>query len=303
MIAHKQTCGSLACDPFSTAGFEGNEYAASVCDSSDCMARNTFIISSVDGSGSDGDLVSWGIPFRLQANPSLRIDARSGMLQAPLYLASNLRNERKASPMSNKQLVYMTANTSYATVWVAQRPAVTKDSGANRLLSKGEPIMAGEDIILQHCATKDLLSSDTKYNSVTDFGVEYEISCQSNSVHGKISVLGGEFSGKRTAETNVKPEMSQNVFAFVTASDPEAAVDDRNLPPPLTAEGLIQKVLSVLRSRSKNAVRNLKSAFRAMDETGDFKLDKEDLKWGLRDLGIEMDDEQVSVFVFVRVKR
>jgi len=294
VLAHKQTKGSLACDPFTTAGFEGNEYAVSVCESSESMARNTFIIRREDGGG-DGELVCWGVPFRLQANPSLRVDDRSGMLQAPLYLASNLKNERKASPMSNKQLVYMTAKPSYSTVWFAQRPATSKDSGADRMLSKGEPVVAGEEIILQHCATKELLSSDTKYNSVTDFGVEFEISCHTNTVHGKISVLGGEFSGQRTSQTNVKPEMNQNIFAFVTSDDPSLAVEDRNLPPPLTAEGLIAKVLSVLRSRSKNAIRNLKSAFRAMDEAGDFKLDKEDLKWGLRDLGVEMDNEQFNI--------
>ena len=49
VIAHKQTCGSVACDPFTTAGFEGDEYAVSVCEASHCMARNTFIIQRADG--------------------------------------------------------------------------------------------------------------------------------------------------------------------------------------------------------------------------------------------------------------
>ena len=32
-----------------------------------------------------------------------------------------------------------------------------------------------------------------------------------------------------------------------------------------------------------------------MDETGDFKLDVEDLKWGLRDMGVSLDDEQFKI--------
>lgn len=32
-----------------------------------------------------------------------------------------------------------------------------------------------------------------------------------------------------------------------------------------------------------------------MDDVGDYKLDKEDLKWGLRDLGVDLDDEQFGV--------
>jgi len=101
VIAHKQTCGSVACDPFSTAGFESNEFAASVCEASDCMARNTFIIQRADGGddSADGGIVAWGVPFRLQANPSLRVDAKSGMLQGEYLTAERARrsNTRRDS--------------------------------------------------------------------------------------------------------------------------------------------------------------------------------------------------------------
>ena len=83
--------------------------------------------------------------------------------------------------------------------------------------------------------------------------------------------------------------------SFVTSSDASLGDDNRNLPPPLSAAGLIAKVLDVMKKRSKNAVRALKSAFKSMDETGDFKLDREDLKWGLKNLGVELNDEQFGV--------
>ena len=294
VIAHKETGGSLACDPFEAAGFDNDEFSASVCDSNNAMARNTFIITKVD-ENDPSDLVAWGTPFRLMCNPSLRVDDRTNMLQPPLYLASNLKNERKASPLTNNQLVFMAPKVNYNTVWVALPPALSKHSGSSRMLSTGEPIAAGADIVIQHCATKFLLSSDSQSTMTTDFGCEYELCGKINNRHGKVSVMASEFSGLKTPMTIAKPEMDQNIFSFVTSADPSMAIDSRNLPPPLSAEGLLSKVLETLKKRSNNTVRGLKSAFRAMDDAGDFKLDKEDLKFGLKDLGIDMNDEQFNV--------
>ncbi len=289
VLAHKATGGSLACDPFEAAGFESDEYNASVCESTSSMARNTFII--VPAELVDSEIVTWCTPFRLMANPSLRIDEKTGMLQPPLYLASDLKNERKASPMSNNQLVFMTAKSKYNSVWMAQMPAITKDSGADRMLSSGTAIPAGADIILKHCATRQLLCSSTKYPMATDFGNEFEVSGCTRTHTGKVSVMAGEFSGRRIGQTNVKPEQDTNIWAFVTSADPEAAVENRNLPEPISSSGLLKKVVDVISSKGTD----LKSAFMAMDAAGDFKLDREDLKWGLRDLGIDFEDEQFSI--------
>jgi len=294
VLAHKQTGGSLACDPFEAAGFDSSEFNASVCESTSSMARNTFVITKVDESD-PSEYVAWGTPFRLMCNPSLRVDENTNMLQPPIYLASCLKNERKASPLSNNQLVYMTAKTTYSTVWKAQMPAVSKDSGAARMLSQGESLVSGCDVVLQHCQTMQLLSSDSSNGINTDFGTEYEVCGKTVQKNGKVSVMAGEFSGKRTPMTNVKPEMDQNIWSFVTSSDPALGEDNRNLPPAITPEGLIAKVLDVMKKRSKNAVRALKSAFRSMDEAGDFKLDREDLKWGLKNLGVDLNDEQFGV--------
>jgi Ca2+-binding EF-hand superfamily protein len=294
VIAHKQTGGSLACDPFTATGFEGNEFAASVCSVTESMARNTFIIGKVDNSD-DNDEVRWGVPFRLLCNPSLRVDSRTGLLQPPLYLASALKNERKASPQSNQQLVFLTSKASYNTVFVAQAPAADKKAGASRLLQEGQSILAGSEMVIQHCGTKQLLASDVKYATGTDFGTEYEVCGTTVSSKGRISVLAGEFSGNTTAQTYAKPEQEQNVWAFCLSEDESCGVDSRDLPPMLTGAALLGKVLDVLRQRSRNAVRALKSAFRAMDTAGDGKLDREDLKWGLRDLGVDLDDEQFGI--------
>jgi hypothetical protein len=211
VLAHKQTGGSLACDPFEAAGFDSSEFNASVCESTSSMARNTFVITKVD-EADPSEYVAWGTPFRLMCNPSLRVDEETNMLQPPLFLASSLKNERKASPLSNNQLVYMTAKVTYSTVWKTQMPAVSKDSGAARVLSQGEALVSGCDVVLQHCQTMQLLSSDSGNAMNTDFGTEYEVCGATMQKNGKVSVMAGEFSGRRTSVTNVKPEMDQNIW-------------------------------------------------------------------------------------------
>jgi Ca2+-binding EF-hand superfamily protein len=297
MISSKATGGSLACDPFTASGFANAEYETSITtDNNTAMARNTFVIESAKGGPvENGEPICYGVPFRIRCNNSLLLNEKTNMLQPPLYLASVLKSERKASPISNKQLVYMTPKANYDTVWIAMTAAVDKDSGAARLLIEGERIPANSEVVIQHCGTKQLLCADVKNSFVSDFGTEYEVSGNTSFGVGRTSVLAGEFSGRRTGNTNVKPEHDQNIFAFVTSYDPIDGVDDRVLPPPLSAEGLIAKVLEVMRKRSNNAVRNLRSAFRAMDKEGDFRLDKEDMKWGLIDLGVKLDDEQYAL--------
>ena len=294
VIAHKETGGSLACDPFEAAGFESNESSASVCESTSSMARNTFVITKAEET--DSEFVCWGTPFRLMANPSLRIDDKTNMLLPPLYLASNLKNERKASMLSNNQLVYVTAKATYNTCLVANMPAVSKDSGAARMLSAGSPVEVGSDVSLQHCGTKQLLSSDSSLSYNTDFGTEYEVCGKTNATTGRISVMAGEFSGKRTPQTNVKPEQNQNIWSFVTSADASSAADDRNLPPPLSAAGLISSLIATIDASNPSlAVPTLKSALSSVAGAADGKLDSEDLKWCLRDLGVDFSDVQYDI--------
>ena len=44
--------------------------------------------------------------------------------------------------------------------------------------------------------------------------------------------------------------------------------------------------------RSKGSFRGLRKAFQIMDDGRDLKLDREDLKWGLYDIGVSLDDDQ-----------
>lgn len=90
---------------------------------------------------------------------------------------------------------------------------------------------------------------------------------------------------KKISNTISRTELPQVKWQFITASDPSAAIDNRQLPEPLTAEALVLKVRNTLLQRGESLTA-LRNAFKKMDEGGDSKLDRDDLKWGLREQGI-----------------
>lgn len=121
----------------------------------------------------------------------------------------------------------------------------------------------------------------------------YEVCGATVTSKGRVSSMVSEFAGTHTPQTMAKPEMDQNIWAFCLGESPETAEDSRNLPPMVSPAMLLKRVLAALPAGS--AVRSLKKGFAAMDAQGDGKLDREDLKWGLRDLGVVLEDDQFNI--------
>jgi len=110
------------------------------------MARNMFTFLKVktkDGDyDDDDDIVRWGIPFQITPNNHI-------------FMASCLKTQQWASPVTCQQPVYITEDRfTFDTHWVAHTPAKSKHSGHCRLLSHGCPIILGESMVIEHCATK-----------------------------------------------------------------------------------------------------------------------------------------------------
>jgi Ca2+-binding EF-hand superfamily protein len=81
---------------------------------------------------------------------------------------------------------------------------------------------------------------------------------------------------------------------MVTAASPADAVDDRGLEP-LSPEAILEKVKQMILSRGANSIRGLGRAFRIMDDAGDGKLDQADFKYGLKDYGVHLSDEEFKL--------
>eukprot|EP00567_Pseudictyota_dubia_P001172 CAMPEP_0197468762 /NCGR_PEP_ID=MMETSP1175-20131217/66253_1 /TAXON_ID=1003142 /ORGANISM="Triceratium dubium, Strain CCMP147" /LENGTH=579 /DNA_ID=CAMNT_0043004881 /DNA_START=145 /DNA_END=1884 /DNA_ORIENTATION=- len=305
------------------------------------MARNSFLLRPVrshEGGGrrpesggsdcsrerpADDDVVRWGEPFRIECCPSLVASADEangsggrgkevgnaaspdndgGFVQQqspPLYLAS------RRTALSCRQLLYLTRDgSSYDTHWAAHVPAKSKDAGFARFGNAGAPVLSGESLVLQHCATKELLSADAERTVATDFGTEFEVCVESRHTCGRVGLLRDEFRGTKTSATNCRPELVQNVWrvAFLSSRG-EGGGDGMHDSEGEYYEGILSKTWDMLRKRGLFSFRLLSqylSSAAAEENNGtndNALLGKKMAHWIFSECGLRLDEEQFNTLI------
>jgi len=267
-LIHKQTGGSLSCDPFDP------DINISVCESNKKVcARNLFQIVSLEKSKSSSKertIIRWGESFQLKScipasaiaekkkdscNDENCALSKNGITSnTNLYLASCLKSERKVSPISHQQQIWLTKDkANYKTHWAANTPAFTKKAGYTRLLQKGNPILVGDLIVLQHCATKSMMSSSPSYFVSTDFGREYEVCGATKHRTGRVEVLRDEFRGHKTEKTNCKLDVEDTIWTiFIPQSRENSKHEDIYFEmPEIGLHSIIHKILFLLKQRGR----------------------------------------------------
>jgi len=253
-LVHKETGGTLACDPYKVSSNNDSSNrdfeAMSVSRSNMPMARNMFTFVKVktkdnnynntddnDNNNDDGDddIVRWGVPFQITPDNNI-------------FMASCLKTQQWASPVSCQQPVYITKDqATFDTHWVAHTPAKSKHSGHYRLLSQGCPILLGESMVIEHCATKNLLTSSSKYDIFTDFYREYELVCKTSNSFGRVDILRNEFCGATTVNTNCRPDdIDTNVWS-IGISNSNKENGGYLAVPQLSTNAILLKVKDILR--------------------------------------------------------
>ena len=92
----------------------------------------------------------------------------------------------------------MIAKNIYNTVW-----KITHADPNLRTSTLGQPVLANDPILIEHCATSHYLASDnTNYRN--DFGSEFEVCVHSYATNNKAQNLALEQSGKITREQPTK---------------------------------------------------------------------------------------------------
>ncbi|XP_041031170.1 cilia- and flagella-associated protein 161 [Carcharodon carcharias] len=122
--------------------------------------RNTFVISSVDGS-CDGDPLRYGQSFALRT-----LEGVAGQL----YLTSDIKLFLKFARKSRMQLVNLTDQLSFLSCW-----QVLYLDPQMRLEYDGYPVQANVKVLISHTRTNQALAALPKYSFWTAFGREYEI--------------------------------------------------------------------------------------------------------------------------------
>ena len=107
---------------------------------------------------------------------------------------------------------------------------------------------------------------------------------------GKTLNMIRERDGRTTGDVGQRAQLPHNRWSFVMSTTPEAAVDNRVFTP-MTPDG----VLESLRNRIAGSMEQLKKAFEGMDDRGDSVLDKEEFRWGLKDFGISLTQDEFDI--------
>lgn len=139
-------------------------------------ARSVFKVQKVYKDQGD-NFVRYGEPIRIVANDKI--------LAKPLYLHSAQITPQVFARFSRNQEVCVNTKVGFQTVW----KLMPIDGNGSALI--GEPVQANTELLVEHCGTCELLSSDfIPYTNA--FGTEFEVSAKKSSVLNKAQSLANE---------------------------------------------------------------------------------------------------------------
>ena len=143
------------------------------------------------------DVVRYGEQVRFVTNPYI--------FHKPLYLHSCPCTPQIFARFSRNLEVCLHTKSVYNTVWRIIPP----EGNLSPLI--GQPVQANCQLIIEHCATKEFLSSD-KINYGNQFGMEYEVSAKKAAKCHKAQQLANEMIGKKVVDLSNKVCGDQNIW-------------------------------------------------------------------------------------------
>ena len=233
-------------------------------------ASNTFVISKLPPSDSyywldeksgDDQVLCYGEVFYLCTNPSLRVDEATRMKRAPLYLASRPRGV--TTGLQEAQVVYSSEAKGGDCEWKIAPLDLSKS-----VLFDGRAVPANAAVVLLH------VSSGTPLAFANG-----AIVCGKD----KTSAARGD---TRTARSNH--------WSVCTGSTAAAAVDNRVFVD-FSPLSVIDKVKRLAAARGEYGFRGLAKSFTIMAVDG--ILTREDLKFGLKNVGVALSDSEFELVV------
>lgn len=243
------------------------------------VCRNTFQIVRVEKAdvfGSDS-VIRFGQKVKIQANSHLHAKK--------LYLGSMPKSLNTGSNVSRLQEASLHANDSYNTQWL-----IDCCDPNERFERQGEPVKAGEPVLLRHCQTDHYFASD-KVVEKNDFGSEFEVMTHSFSALNKTQNLSLERKGNITTDVPTRYQCEQNIWCFETAIN---ASFDRPIEElqKFKIDDLLADLKQFLaQNRTSDAVKACLSAIHADS------VDSEDFRWAMIDLGYNLSKREADEIV------
>ena len=99
--------------------------------------------------------------------------------------------------------------TPAESAWILEK-ASTETNASQKILARGEAVQANEAVVVVHRATHKPLFLDAAAVDSTDFGPEFEVSCELVGGNRKINAMHRESQGIAIGETSKRPEFPGN---------------------------------------------------------------------------------------------
>lgn len=280
MVKNKASNGVLVFDSGDRITSHDEAYACTTTDKNvGPIARSVIVITKAEADAHTDNLLRFGQKIRLESTTHL--------LGKKTYLHSCQISPLAFARFSRNQEVCMISKNIYNTVW-----RVVHANPNFRVSTIGEPIRASEEIIIEHCATAQFLSSDKiKYGN--EFGTEFEVSVCSHTTNNKSQALNLEKIGKLTVDQPTKLQLDQNIWTFLTATDPSLA-EPAEEAPVYSVQVLIADIKNKIMTRGTTGVRGLSQMFKILDKNGNHQLDMEEFYWGLKDFGLSLTEAEAQ---------
>ena len=176
---------------------------------------------------------------------------------------------------------------SYVGQWIIDWPDPNY-----RLEKQGEPVTVASPVLIRHCQTLHYLASDN-VRYAKNYGGECEVSCHSFAATFKTQNLALEEKGNITTDVPTKFQHDQNHWAFIGAPNDSYAAPIEELHK-FNIDDLINEIKAKLLERSSSGIKGIARIFRAMDDSGDKKLDVDDFRWGFIDYGFNLTQEEAQ---------
>ena len=259
-------------------------------------ARYSYILEPTDSATQIGDDLHFGEPVFLRCHDLLVLDEALGATRPPFYLASQLKNDRNGSRVSNQQTVFATDKRSMAAAWTFEK--ISANTGVVRQLSGGEAVpcgtgLNGPTVVVQHKTTRTALAASTKNWDSTDFGRELEVTCHNHLGQNKVNALVSEMAGKTTGQTNVRLEKSPNFWCVIGDVEGAEQPPQPELPGMLNADqmvALLQERVASIEGAGERLVALAEAAPGS-------NIDREDVAYELADIGLGFDPDATKTLL------
>ena len=312
MLNHIGSNGYLICDLGREVSFGGDKCVGNMTGEEDDdaapkpKAKRMFTVTRVQEQGQSGrsryhgsvgkqydrddvKRLHYGQTFKLEVEKSLLVDRRTNMLKAPMRLRSEAANTtfQGSASASSGNSVSVSKKDDSACLW--QVAPATNNSG--RIVQSSGPVPANAPITLRHVMTNRTLVCDAKVKARGGIHLLPVVCSAGKPVRSGFGSLNSSLNANAERATNPK------LWRFITALDESAQSDNRNLPKRLTRpKDILEKCRETVRSRNSShyGIREIGRAFRILDDSGNGSLDRKELRGGLEDFGVFLDDMQFN---------